>query len=161
MLSHLRVGGRTLLDGLIFIGLSLLCAVEGLRLYLAPRPDGPSQALAPGLYILILGGILFVTGVSHLLSRSASDDEEDAAAAPPPARLRVAAISALLAAYILFTDWLGYLAASLVFFVGTLWAFGVRDWRTNIVLSVVLTAACYLTFVHLLGVVFPRTGLFD
>jgi len=102
---------------------------------------------------------LMAIGVLHLVYnyRKLSAVEE----VPVDRKMRIRMISSILtcAIYIFLMSIVGYLLATLVYFLMEFRVEGVKSWRLVVVLSLVLSAAYYVIFVQLCEMMFPR-GIF-
>ena len=162
MAGRNAVNRRTLIDAIAFIGIGAICLVEGYRLNITADPRALSQRLAPGFYILLLGGILLVTGVVHLVRNLRTRESVVPAAPGQRAAMTVglAAIVAALAGYAILMNSIGYFVGTTLFFLAILAIFKVRPWPLTVALSLALGAAFYTIFVVYLDIIFPRGLLF-
>ena len=160
MASTKMVNRQALVDGLIFLVLGALCVGEAYRLNITQSPILLHQELAPGLYVLLLGLVLLATGAAHLAIHLRSPADQ-AVVVSRQAGLRIVGIVLSLIAYGILINLVGYPAASFVFFVLILWIFAVRSIVLNLTISAILTAGCYVLFVHYFNVIFPRGVIFN
>ena len=65
----------------------------------------------------------------------------------------------IIALYAVMIQFLGYLVATPIFFLLMFRVVGIGSWRKNMMLTVILSTAYYLVFVHYCSVIFPR-GIF-
>ena len=132
---------------------------EGYRLVIYKDPHIFYDPLGPGLYVMAVSIGLMVIGVLHLVYnyRKLSAVEE----VPVDRKMRIRMISSILtcAIYIFLMSIVGYLLATLVYFLMEFRVEGVKSWRLVVVLSLVLSAAYYVIFVQLCEMMFPR-GIF-
>lgn len=138
---------------LVLVG--LLALAEGYRLGIHPEANRLHQTLRPGLYVQMLGAILVGSGAIHLWRNALAHGAMRPAGSATATRRALLLVGAL-AGYALLIDRLGYLAASLPFFVAVLRVFGVTSILRIGVLSVAMTAAFYVIFIRYFGVIFPR-----
>ena len=74
--------------------------------------------------------------------------------------LTVLLMVAIIALYIALVQIIGYPISTPIFFLLIFRAVGVTSWVRNVALTVILSGAYYLLFVHYCGVIFPRGLLF-
>jgi len=146
-------------DAIVFVAIGILCIVEARQLSATADPHMLHQELRPGLYVLILGIVLVVAGVTHAITQRgvalmAREVLERGA------RQRLAFVFGTLVGYAVLLPLVGYAAATFVSFVLLFRIFGVRSWPLNAVLSAASAAVFYVVFVRYCGVVFPRGALF-
>ena len=152
---------------LLVIGVvGLLSIADGVRLVL----KGDLQTLdvlGPGFYSVAMGCILVIVGLAYFLAeRKKAVGIEDKPLVGRSAQEReykktMIGMVAVMIAYIVLMDLVGYLLASVVFFLLVNRIVGFRSWLSNIGVTALMTAAFYLVFVSWLGIVFPRGLLFD
>ena len=151
-------------EALSLFVLSALGIYGGLALFLNRDVRTQSSVLAPGIYVLALGGLLFLTALVYmcLASRRASRI--------PPASVgrRVAWVSPIVlkmvgafALYAYLIDLVGYSAPTVLFLLTEFRLLGVGSWKTNIVLTALVTAFFYIVFIHYCEMVFPHGSLFE
>lgn len=75
-------------------------------------------------------------------------------------RTRIIMMTVSLVVYCLLINWIGYLAASVMFFLLEFKIAGVKPWATSVILAVVVTGGYYLVFVKFCNMIFPRGILF-
>jgi hypothetical protein len=148
-----------LIDGLLFVIVGLICLVEAYRLNVSQDANLLHQELQPGFYIFLLGFALAASGVAHLLFASRSTEP---GRTPSSWSMKVRPLYALaaLVGYAVLIELVGYLAATIAFFLAVFWIFGVRSWLVNLILSAVFGVGDYLLFVHYLTITFPPGILF-
>jgi len=140
--------------------LGLVGVAEGYRLVTYRDPHVHYDPLGPGFYVMAVSIGLMAIGVLHLVYnyRKLSVREEEV---PVDRKMRIRMISSILtcAIYIFLMSIIGYLLATLVYFLMEFRVEGVKSWRLVVVLSLVLSAAYYVIFVQLCEMMFPR-GIF-
>ena len=151
---------KLFIEATSIIVFSLVAMVEGLRLIIYKQPNLLYDPIGPGFYILALSIGLMSAGVAHLLTNYRRLPSTGNVAASRAMRIRLFGSFMVLAVYILLIDFVGYLVATLVFFVLELRLAGVTSWRTNLILTVILAIVYYVIFVRLCDMVFPRGILF-
>jgi putative tricarboxylic transport membrane protein len=134
--------------------------IEGLRLIIYKDPYVLYDPLGPGVYILVLSLGLLVTGIVHFISNYRKLPGGRKVAASKGMRVQLFSSIGILALYILLVSFVGYLVATLTFFFLELRVAGVRSWRTNIILTLVLSVVYYVIFVKFCDMVFPEGILF-
>lgn len=122
-------------------------------------PSSLQQTLAPGYYIAILGGLLFLIGLAQIAAGTRAAVAQAVAPSAGVRAGRMLAVTAVLAAYIAAMPLVGYAAASLGFFIATFRLFGVQTWLRSVLLGLAYAAAFHVVFVVYCEVIFPRPML--
>lgn len=142
---------------------SLVAMAEGLRLIIHKDPYVLYDPLGPGFYIFALSAGLMTVGVVHLIVNYRNYRKfpgMEKVAVTKEMRTQLFSSVMVLAIYIFLIDFVGYLVATLVFNFLELRIAGVKSWRTNFILTLILTTTYYITFVKFCEMVFPRGILF-
>ena len=150
---------RVLIEGFILLAIGMGSVAEALRLIVYKVPGVLYDALGPGFYLLIIGTCLLITGASHLLHNYHEYNTEKVVTADEKMRTRMIATVLICGIYAILIDYVGYLLATVFFFVAEFRLFGVKSLLANIALSLLLTATNYILFVKLCGLIFPE-GVF-
>ena len=136
--------------------LSALYLIEGTR-YSLGTPADPG----PGLFPLIVSGLLLIgfvgTGIEALASASKAKVDWPSG----PARWRVAAIALSCAAYGFALPYLGHMIAGSLLAFAVLHVMALRSWPVKVTLSLGIGVGSYVLFGMVLGVPFPSGILFD
>lgn len=157
-MPNAAVDRQSLVESVMFGGLGLASAAEGMHLYLTKDPHLLYAMLQPGLYIVVLGLILMLLGVAHYVIAVKSPRERGAAAVfDAGSRKRLVGIVGALIVYGYLISIIGYVLSSIVFFMLVLKILGVKIWPTALLLSLALTAVNYVVFVKLCSVIWPET----
>lgn len=145
--------------------LSALGIYGGLTLYLNRDVRTQSSVLAPGIYVLTLGGLLFLTALVYacLASRRAPrmgavDTIRRSVAWVSPIVVKMVGAFAL---YAYLIDLVGYSAPTVLFLLTAFRLLGVKSWKTNIALTALVTIFFYIVFIHYCEMVFPHGSLFE
>jgi hypothetical protein len=154
---------HALIEGILFLGLGLVGALEGIRLVRKVDPDSIKDVLGPGYYVISLGIILMVIGLAHLGNnwRLPGFERGKATTADGPRTNKAVPLymTGVFAVYVTLIYLIGYLMSTLIFFFLEFWLAGVRSWRRNLILTAVVTAVFYVIFIQYCNLVFPQ-GLF-
>jgi hypothetical protein len=156
MQSTKPLGRPAVVNSAIFIILGLGCLAEALRLKMSATSTGLHQELGPGAYVFLLGACLVLTGIFHYAQHRRLPSEGYDGEAFREALPKFIGIILCLVAYGVLTIVLGYLSATVAFFIATFALFAVRPWHLCVGLSIVCSAVLYLLFVHYFGIIFPR-----
>jgi putative tricarboxylic transport membrane protein len=151
---------KIFIEGILVLFFGLVAMVEGLRLILSKDPYVLYDPLGPGVYILILGLGLMAVSVAHFVANYRKFPGEGRGAASKKRKVQLFSSIGILALYILLVHFVGYLVATLTFFLLELKVSGVKSWRNNIILTLILTIIYYVIFVKVCGMVFPKGLLF-
>jgi hypothetical protein len=149
-----------LIEGILLLVLSFVSMAEGLRLTLFKDPHTFYDMLGPGLYIFVVGIGLTATGLVHLLVNYKKAPGAEKVAVNREMRIRMIGMILVLAIYIFLIDIFGYLVSTTIFFLIELRIVGIKSWKTNIILTIVLTGVYYIVFVEYCNMLFPRGILF-
>lgn len=149
---------KALVEGLILVGMGIMAIIECVRLAIRVGHPGHHDVLGPIGYALIIGIFLLITGVAYLFSQGREKPviKEPAAGKESGALLKVAGVVGILTLSGFLMTIIGYLLASVVFFVLVSRVLGVKSWLFNIIYSVALALIFQLIFGNLLGVVLPQ-----
>ncbi len=150
--------GVILVVGLVYGGMALR------------MPRGSLAYPGPGLFPVAVGALLVATSLGCLVqelrawrsSRRAAPAPPAAAPAPAPERDlgKTAALTGLLAAYVLLLKPLGFPLAICLFVAAAIRTFGYRRWAVTLAVALLVTAASHVAFVHWLKVPLPM-GLLE
>lgn len=146
---------RVLVEAVLILVVGIGAVIEGIRLAWKMDPDALRDVLGPAYYIVFLGGAVIVTGIVHfLLNQRREITPEDLPSVG--LKKRTVATIAAVAVYIFSLIVFGYGVATFVFFMLIFKIVGIKSWKTTVILSLALTAAYYVVFVHYCNIVFPR-----
>lgn len=151
---------KVFIEGILVLVFSLVTMMEGLRLIIHKDPYVLYDPLGPGVYILVLSLGLMAVGIVHFIVNYRKFPGGRKVAASKEMRIQLFSSIGILALYILLVDFVGYLVASLTFFFLELRVAGVKSWRTNVILTLILTTIYYVIFVKFCDMVFPQGILF-
>jgi putative tricarboxylic transport membrane protein len=152
----------TLIEAIALLMVSFGVLFEGIRLTKATSRV-TQDVMGPGTYIVVLGGLLILGTLIHIASYSVHILRLKKKHLEEPhereASFTVLAMVGIIALYAVLIQFLGYLIATVIFFLLMFWAVGIGSWGKNVALTVILSAVYYLVFVHYCSVIFPR-GIF-
>ena len=151
---------RLLIEGILLSVIGIVSFIEGLRLILYKDPVILYDALGPGDYILILGLVLIGVAVVHVIVNYRKPIMGKVQTVSKEMRTRMISIVVVIMIYTFLIDIVGYLGATIFFFLTEFRVIGIKSWRLNIILSIVLTGVYYIVFVQYGDMVFPRGILF-
>ena len=136
--------------------LSVLYLIEGTR-YALGTPAAPG----PGLFPLIVSGLLLIGFVGTGIEAAASASKAKVCWPAGAARWRVAAIALSCTAYGLALPYLGHMIAGTLLAFAVLHVMALRSWPVKIALSLGIGVGSYVLFGMVLGVPFPSGILFE
>ena len=154
----MRIG--LLIEGILLLVIGLVSLIEGLRLILYKDPVILYDVLGPGDYILVLGLTLIFVAVVHVIVNYSKSIKGKVEMVSKVMRTRMISIVVVIMIYTFLIDIVGYLVATIFFFLTEFRVMGIKSWRLNIILSIVLTGVYYIVFVQYGDMVFPRGVLF-
>lgn len=149
-----------LIEGAVLLLLSLAGLAEGLRLVIYKDPYTVYDPLGPGLYIIAIGLGLMVLAIIHLIVQSRTAPVVQKVRADKTMRTRLISTVAACAVTIFLIHIIGYLPATVLFFLLQFRIQGIRSWPRVVALSVILSGLYYLVFVQYCGMVFPAGPFF-
>ena len=154
----------TWIEGITLLATGFISVGEGLRLVQKIDPDAITDVLGPGYYIFFLGLILMITGVTYFsvnYKKIFYKEKEslDRRTKEKTAISTVFYMVLVLIIYLISIHIAGYLVPTLIFFFLEFRVAGVKSWKRNILLTLVVTAVFYLIFIQYCRMVFPH-GLF-
>jgi putative tricarboxylic transport membrane protein len=147
------------IEGILMGMIGIAALIEGLRLIFHKDPMVVYDILGPGFYILIISIALIITALLHVILNQKKIPSLEKVTGSKPLGRKVISTVAVCAIYIYLIDVVGYVVATVIFFLLEFKITGVKSWWVNFLLTVVLTGANYLVFVKFCDVVFPR-GIF-
>ncbi len=151
---------KVLIEGALFLFLSCLGIVEGLRL----QSQGDAQAIqgpiGPGAYVLFPSLLLMITGFVYLFRNYRKRKALNGIKEKTGRKVRVFGIILVLGLYVFLMDVCGYLLASVVFFLLEFRIVGIQSWTKIAILTGLVVAVYYIVFVEFCSMSFPRGMLF-
>ena len=151
---------RVLVEGSLFFLIGLVNLAEGLRLKITMRESGLYDIVGPDNYALVLGFAFVITSIIYVVQgeqksniRESKLDEESEVKGN---WVQVTCIVGVLLLYAILIPTIGYLLASIIFFLLVLIIMGLSSWIFGFIISVVMALIYYILFCYLLGVTVPR-----
>jgi hypothetical protein len=149
-----------LIEGILIIVFGLISTAEGLRLIIDKDPYVLYDSLGPGSYVLVLGISLIILGIVHIMINYRKLPKMESVEIGKGMRIQMLSTIIVLAIYTYLIGIVGYLIATLVFFLSEFRVVGIKSWRNNLILTLILTVIYYAVFIEFCGMVFPRGILF-
>jgi len=161
-----KKGGKTiratvLIEGIVIIVLGLISMAEGLRLITHKDPYVLYDSLGPGFYIFALSISLITVGIVHIIINYRKFPKMESVEISKEMKIQMLSTIMVLTIYVFLIGIVGYLVATLVFFFLEFRVVGIKSWRNNFILTLILTIAYYITFVKFCGMVFPEGIYFE
>ncbi|TRZ53336.1 tripartite tricarboxylate transporter TctB family protein [bacterium] len=151
---------RVLIEGILLLVISFVGLVEAIHLVSDRDTYTLYDVMGPGYYILFLSLALMVTGTFHIVVNYRKDITEAKVAVDMGLRKRMLGMILVLALYALVIQFFGYLISTILFFLLEFRIAGTKSWRTNIIITVIITSIYYLVFIKYFQMGFPR-GIFS
>jgi putative tricarboxylic transport membrane protein len=149
-----------LIEGLLLLVIGLVSMVEGLRLIIYKNPEILYDVLGPGFYVLGISILLMVTGIVYLfINYRKVPSMGKALETNKKMRIRMMNMIVVFAIYIFLIDIIGYLVATIIFFLLEFRLVGFKSWVHNVILTLIVTIVYYIVFIHYCSLTFPR-GIF-
>jgi putative tricarboxylic transport membrane protein len=151
---------------LVIVLVGVLSITDGTRLVFKEELQ-TYDVLGPGFYSVAIGSVLIIIGLIYFVSerkKVLSTAKKPAVSQPLGTgeyKKTMVGMIVVMIAYILLMDLVGYLLATVVFFLLINRIVGFRSWLTNLGITALMTATFYLVFVSWLGIIFPRGLLVD
>jgi putative tricarboxylic transport membrane protein len=156
------LAGKTgvLVESMSLIAISLVGMTEGLRLVMYKEPNTLYDPLGPGYYALAVSTCLLAVGVAYLVSRLRNPVQTEVVPVDRRMKVRLACTVGACVIYVVLINLVGYLLASIIFFVIEFKIEGPKSWLSVVVLSLVVSGLYYIVFVKLCRMVFPAGVIF-
>ena len=155
-------GRRTvLIEGAVLIGISLVAIAEGLRLVIYKDPYTLYDPLGPGYYALTVGICLLAVSIVYIIAHYKSPPPIEMVPVDTRMKVRLVSTVAACALYIILIPVVGYLLATIIFFLLEFRIEGIRPWPLMVVLSLVFSGCYYLLFIRLCNMVLPAGIIFQ
>jgi hypothetical protein len=123
-------------------------------------PRGSFVFPGPGFYPSVVGVFMVVTAGfcfgRALLRAKKETSVMRQSSAPKPSITPTLQLLALMVLYVGSLPYLGFLPAIFLFLLGAMRIFGYRHWGRGLLITSVIVAVSYITFVHWLSVPLPR-----
>jgi hypothetical protein len=149
-----------LIEGILIIVFGLISTAEGFRLIIDKDPYALYDSLGPGSYILVLGISLIILGIVHIMINYRKLPKMESVEIGKGMRIQMLSTVIVLAIYTYLIGIVGYLIATLIFFLSEFRILGIKSWRNNLILTLIFTVTYYAVFIEFCGMVFPRGILF-
>ena len=152
---------RTLwIEGTLFAVMSLLSIGQGISLMLHKVPHVTYDPVGPGLYIIAIGVGLLATGVTYVATSRGKSPVTESTSKVRSRDVHVLVTVAAFALYSALVYVVGYLMATLVFFLIQFRIEGIKSRPFLVIISLFAAVAYYVLFIELAGLIFPRSILF-
>ena len=148
-------------ETVVLLVMSLIGIGQGVYLIRTPDPYAMYDKVGPGGSLILISSLIIVTLIVHLIRHRKDLSEEKTDPIAEGTTRRLVRAVATIAIFIVLVDIIGFLPASMVFFLLMLRFLGVRSWPTSIVLSIVFSVSIYLLFVQALNMELPGGLLLD
>ncbi len=165
-MGRLITASRTIIwiEGITLLVTGFIAVAEGLRLTKKIDPDAVTDVLGPGYYILFLGLILIIIGITYLSAnyKNVFRQKKESLYTRPKGKKASRTVFYMILVFIIYLTSIhiaGYIVPTLIFFFLEFRLAGVKSWKRNIILTLVITAVFYLIFIRYCRIVFPQ-GLF-
>lgn len=147
-------------EGILLVLIGLVAMVEGLRLVIHKEPNTLYDPLGPGYYAFAVSLCLLAVGVAYLVVHLRKPPEAEMSSVDRKMIVRLISTVATCGIYIILIGLIGYLPATIFFFLVELRIEGIGSWLSVTLLSLVASGLYYLVFVRLCNMVFPAGMLF-
>ena len=151
---------RVLIEGILITIFSLVALAEGVRLVIYKDPYVLYDPIGPGFYILALGAALMTTGIAHFIVNYRRLPVLGKMPIREGMRIKLFSSFMILAIYIYLLGFIGYLVATVIFFVLEFRVSGVASRLSNLILAFFLSGLYYVVFAVFCEIVFPKGILF-
>lgn len=145
--------GERLWGGFLTI-LGAIWVWDGWRLGVAQRGQAMFDSLGPDRYIILMGGLLVLTGL--IIAFSKPEVEDGDIGEVEGSKLTPFLFLLVLAGYALLLPWFGYTLSTFLFFVAAYYLAGRRRIFGTLVASAVTAALFFLIFPYFSDMSLPR-----
>lgn len=157
---------KVLIEGILLLVIGFICLAESLRLINRLDPKKISDVLGPGYYIFSLGLLLLIIGMIYLFIhyREALRMEKGSLTQEltiQKINMKVVYMILVFVIYIILIHIVGYFVSTVLFFFLEFRLAGVRSWKSNMILTLIVTGVFYFVFIHYCQIVFPRGILLE
>jgi putative tricarboxylic transport membrane protein len=149
-----------LIEGVLLIIIGLVGISEGYRLSINRDPSAVQDMMGTGSYVLFVSIALMITGAAYLIVQYKKRQAVQKGAVDQEMRKKMILTVLVLAGYLIFIQIFGYLVSTGLFFFLEFRIAGIKSWRNNVVLTIILTVIYYIVFVQYCNMTFPRGILF-
>lgn len=152
-MSYLKLTADRVL-GIASVLLGIVSILESVRLY----PIRTSPMVGDHTLPALIGSLLVICGLLlafFVKTKAIKVDFPD-----KPVRMKMIYSMILMFIYLVLIQYLGYLIATCITYIGLFRLFGTFKWPKCAIMSVIATVICYYVFVQWLGMPFP-SGLFN
>jgi hypothetical protein len=151
---------RVIIEGVLFLVAGLASMIEGLRVVALWKIRGMSEPVGPGYYLCFFSVLLMIVGVSHIVANYNKIPKAEKRKVHGSMRIKMISMVVVLGIYIVAINLVGYIVATLCFFLLEFRVVKIKSWGTNIILSLVMTAIYYFVFVKGCEMIFPPGQFF-
>lgn len=154
-----RLGGEILFTW-------ILVACSAFMLWTAHGISGFESLTSAGAFPMVATAVMLVTGIGNVVH---TRREQPSPRQGGESALRqfvrqltpgvLVAFTLAIAAYMLLLEWLGFVIASYLFLVASMWLLGSRRVGFNLIVAAASLAAVYLVFQTVFSVVLPKGTL--
>jgi hypothetical protein len=147
-------------EAALLIIISVIAMTEGIHLVVRKEPNTLYDPLGPGYYALAVSICLLAVGVAYLVCGIKTPPEEEVVSVDRKMKVRLTGMVAACAVYIILISIIGYLVATIVFFLVEFKIEGIGSWLRVAILSLVASCLYYLIFVQICSMIFPAGLIF-
>ncbi len=142
------------IEGISVTVMGLLSLAAGIKLNKLRGVKVQYDIFGPGNYSLGLGVVLILLGLAYLIFHFNKSLVKETLV-DKGLRRKMMKMIVVLAVYGLLMNIIGYLLASIVFFILIFRVVGLRSWPSILGLGIGISISYYIIFVRLLGMVLP------
>ena len=143
-----------LVEGVLLLIIGFGSCIEALRLTFYKDPRILYDPVGPGSYLLALSLCLIATGTYHIYTHR--KERGSGMIVPREHRIRLLGIAGVFALYIFSLHFFGYFIPTILFFLFEFRIAGVKSWKQNIIISIIVSVCYDLVFIQYCSMVFPR-----
>lgn len=147
-------------EGIFLFVISLVGMTEVYRLMTHKDPYLVYGAIVPGVFVLLASIALMSVSVAHVIANHKEFPNAKKVAENKQSMIRTIGVVVVFAIYIILIPLVGYLMASIVFFILEFRLAGIKSWLFCFAVGLIAAVCCYVIFVKYCGLVFPRGMLF-
>jgi putative tricarboxylic transport membrane protein len=154
---------RVLIEGILLFVIGLISVIEGVRLIIYKNLVISYDPVGPSFFVLLCGICLMIVAVLYVIvnyRKPLSTEKMVADVADKEMTIRLISAIVVCVAYIFLINIVGYLIATVVFLLLQFRITGVKNWLTNCLISIILTALFYFGFIVYCDMPFPKGMIF-
>jgi hypothetical protein len=148
------------MEGILLLIISITAVIEGLRLVIYRDPYTLYDPLGPGWYFLAVGVCLLIVASAYVITHYKNPPPAEMEPVEKRMKIKLMSTMAACAIYMVLITIVGYLPATVIFFVMEFRIEGIKSWVRVAILSLVISGLYWVVFVKYCSMIFPVGMIF-